>query len=139
MTFAAVEELANVQRFMEDDVSDRDRRQARANADLGWPVAADHAVRNAARPAEVDGLAGFGRSEPADQHARQAEVLRGERQGVRRGKARRKWDGRRVDLRAIEEVVVQDELKEDAPTACLVQMISGPHNRQASRTLRPWR
>ena len=47
VTFAAVEELANVQRFMEDDVSDRDRREACANADLGWPVAADHTVRNA--------------------------------------------------------------------------------------------
>ena len=128
-----------MQRFMENDISNREWRQARAYADLGWPVAADHAVRNAAGLAKVDGVAGLGRSEPADQHARQAEVLRGVRQGVRRGKARRQWDGRRVDFRTVEQVVVQDEPLEEADRAGLVQLISPPHSTQASSPLRPWR
>ena len=82
-----------MQRLMEDDVGDGDWRKAPENANLGWPVAADDAVRDAARLSEVDGLAGFGLSEPADLHARQAEVLRGIGQGARRSEARLQWNG----------------------------------------------
>ena len=132
VTVAAVEELTDVQGFMEDHVSDGDRRKARANPDLGWPVASDDAVRNLTRLAEVHRLTGFGLPEPADPHARQAEVLRGVRQRARRGQARWQWDGRRIHLRTIEHVVVEDQTWEDADWAGLVQPFSNAHDRQAS-------
>jgi len=122
-----------MQRLVKDDVSDRHRRKAGANADLGRPVAADHAVWDLAPLAEVDRLAGLGRPEPADPNARQPKVLRRVRQGTLRRKALRELDGRPVDLRALDDVVVEDQAREDADPASLVQPCSNPHTGQASK------